>query len=120
MRALLLATLFAATPFTSASADTAANKALVAGVFQALEAGDVVALNRAFAPDGRNHIGPETRPRRGPHASFAEAAPFAGALSERRVTVFEMVAEGELVAVRSRLCGRHTLAPLLGVAQTDL
>lgn len=99
-----------------AHASTDANKRMAVEVFRALETGDVTVLNRVFADNGFNHVGGETRPRNGPHKTFFEAAPFVGALSNREVVTFEIIAEGDLVAVRSRLCGNHTEAPLLGVA----
>ena len=107
--ALMLAPLsaFATTP--------AENKAASLRVFKALETGDVAVLNQIFADDGRNHVSDQARPRGGPHATFYEAAPFIGALSNRKVEVLEILAEGDLVAVRSRLCGDHTEAPIWDV-----
>jgi predicted ester cyclase len=98
-----------------AIASTDANKQTAMEVFRALETGDVALLNKAFADNGTNHVGGESRPRNGPHQKFVEAAPFVGALSNRKVDTFEILADGDLVSVRSRLCGDHTEAPLLGV-----
>ncbi len=83
------------------------NKALVREVFFALESGNVEALNRAFDPEGLSLVGTETRPRGGPFNTFAEAAPFPGALEDRKVTVEELIAEADKVAVRSEICGTH-------------
>ena len=93
-----------------AGAVTADNKALVRQVFAALESGDVEVINRAFDPAGKSIVGTETRPRGGPFDTFAEAAPFPGALENRKVTVEELFAEDDKVAVRSEICGTHARA----------
>lgn len=99
-------------------AGTAAdNKALVRKVYSALESGDVAVINQAFDPAGKSIVGLETRPRGGPFDTFAEAAPFPAALDERTVTVEELIAEDDKVAVRSEICGRHA-RPLLTFAPT--
>lgn len=115
---LLAAALAAFAPAQAAQSVAESNKAIVLEVFRALESGDLAALNRAFSPDGRSHINGETGPPRGTPKSFAEAAPFPGALSDRSVVTAELLAEDDLVAIRSRICGRHTEAPLMGVAPT--
>jgi len=85
----------------------AANLALVKQVFAALEKGDLQTINRAFAPDGVSVFGLERRPRGGPHRTFAEAAPFPGALDRREVKIEQLFADGNWVAVRSTICGDH-------------
>lgn len=92
-----------------------ANRASAIRVLEALESGDVSVLNEIFADDGTNHVSGQERPRNGPHKTFYEAASFVGALSNREVIVFETLAENDLVTVRSRLCGDHTEAPILGI-----
>lgn len=105
---------------TTAAADTAnteANKKIVERVYASLQSGDVAALNEIFDPEGRTHFGLSTRKRGGPFATFIEAAPFPGALGDREVTTEFIMAEGDRVAIRSRLCGKH-VSPILGVAAT--
>ncbi|MEM9501874.1 MAG: ester cyclase [Pseudomonadota bacterium] len=92
-----------------------ANRAAAIRVLEALASGDVSVLNEVFADDGSNHVAGEERPRNGPHATFIEAASFVGALSDRKVDVFETLADDNLVTVRSRLCGNHTEASILGI-----
>ncbi len=85
----------------------AANLALVKDVFAALGSGDLGTLNRAFDPQGASIFGLERRPRGGPHASFAQAAPFPAALDNREVKIERVFADGDWVAVRSTICGDH-------------
>lgn len=96
---------------------TGDNPALIRAVFAALERGDVQALNRAFDPQGVSLVGLESRPRGGPFASFAEAAPFPAALEPRSVKVESLIATGDQVAVRSLICGQHK-QPMLDFAPT--
>lgn len=101
---------------TPALATTPAeNKAASLRVFKALESGDVTVLNQIFADNGSNIVSDIVSPRNGPHATFYDAAPFIGALSNRKVDVLEILAEDDLVAVRSSLCGDHTEAPIWDV-----
>lgn len=109
-RLLVLLLLTLAAPLHARAADRdreAANLALVKDVFVALESGDLDTLNRAFDPQGASVFGLERRPRGGPHASFAQAAPFPGALDNREVKIERLFADGDWVAVRSTICGDH-------------
>lgn len=110
----MIALMLVSTP-ALATTTPAENKATSLRVFEALERGDVAVLNEVFADDASNIVSDIVSPRNGPHATFHEAAPFIGALSNRKVEVLEMLAEGDLVAVRSRLCGDHTDAPIWDV-----
>lgn len=83
------------------------NKELVRNVFKALESGDLDTINQAFDPNGQSIIGSSIRPRGGPHASFAEAAPFPAALDNRSVEIEALFAEGDMVGVQSKICGTH-------------
>ena len=93
------------------------NKQIVLEVFEALGSEDLEALNRHFSGDGRSIIGLVERPRGGPHETFDEAAPFPGAMTDVSVEVEHILAEGDLVAVQSKICGDHA-KPLLGFAPT--
>lgn len=92
---------------TGAHAAPADNKNLVIKVFDAMEKGDLDFINGAFDPKGVSIVGTEERPRGGPFKTFAEAAPFPAALSQRSLKIEEILAEGDLVAVRSLICGNH-------------
>lgn len=106
---ILLAPFALAVALTTAHAHAtpADNKTLVIKVFDAMEKGDLDFINRAFDPKGVSIVGTEERPRGGPFKTFAEAAPFPAALSERSLKIEEILAEGDLVAVRSLICGNH-------------
>lgn len=113
--ALFAAMLLSCSPLVRAEVATEVNKALVRDVFRALESGDLDTINRAFDPAGQSIIGTEIRPRGGPHKTFAEAAPFPAALDDRKITIEQLLAEGDMVAVRSQICGTHA-RPLSGFA----
>jgi len=83
-----------------------ANKALVREVFAAFQSGDVDVLNRIFAPDEIFH-GPSGAPKTGrPETqSLQKACPMCAALNPRRITIDQIVAEGDLVAIRSTWSG---------------
>lgn len=83
-----------------------ANKALVREVFAAFQSGDVAVLNRIFAPDEAFH-GPGGAPKTGrPETqSLQNACPMCASLNPRRITIDQIVAEGDLVAVRSTWSG---------------
>jgi len=70
-----------------------ANKALVRGVFKAMEVGDLEYINQAFAPDGESIIGSTIRPRGGPHDTFAKAAPFPAGLDNRTIEIESLLAD---------------------------
>lgn len=93
------------------------NKALAKAVFAALESGNVDVLNTSFAPDGQSIIGSTIRSRGGPHATFAEAAPFPAALDERSVTIEKLFADEMYIGVQSKICGIHA-RQLAGFAPT--
>lgn len=95
----------------------AENKRLIADIFKAMEVGDLDTLNRGFDPEGQAIIGTETRKRGGPFKTFVEAAPFPGSLGSRKITIEEMIAEEDKVAIRSEICGTHERA-LLGFQPT--
>ena len=93
------------------------NKAIVLEVFAALESGDLATLERYFATDGAVIIGLTERQRGGPYATFREAAPFPGALSDVVIEVENIFADGDYVAIQSVICGNQ-VQPLLGIEAT--
>lgn len=74
-------------------------------------------LNAAFAPDGKSIIGSTVRDRGGPHATFAEAAPFPAAVEDRSVTIEKLFADADHIGVQSMICGVHA-RELAGFAPT--
>jgi predicted ester cyclase len=83
-----------------------ANKALVREVFAAFQSGNVDVLNRIFSRDEIFH-GPSGAPEAGrPETqSLQTACPMCAALNPRRITIDQIVAEGDLVAIRSTWSG---------------
>ena len=67
-------------------------------------------LEKHFDPDGEVTVGLDVRKRGGPFASFRDAAPFPGSLSEITVDVEHVLAEGDKVAIQTLICGRQTSA----------
>ena len=114
---IVLLALVAACAIRSEPDPAVANIALGRTVFEALETGDVDALNAIFAPDGESIIGSTIRSRGGPHETFAKAAPFPAALDERSVEVETIFADADHIAVQSMICGVHA-RELAGFAPT--
>ena len=83
-----------------------ANKTLVREVFAAFQNGDVATLNRVFAPEETFH-GPSGAPktRKSGSRALQEACPMCASLNPRKITIDQIVAEGDLVAVRSTWSG---------------
>lgn len=97
-------------PLPSAAADedkTTRNKEIILEVFDALGSGDLETLERYFAVDGDVILGLETRKRGGPYKTFRDAAAFPGSLDNVTVEVEHILAEGDKVAIQSRICGDH-------------
>ena len=118
LRMLLIGVIASSLPGTAfADQNIEKNKSLVRAVFAALESGNVKVLNRAFDPKGKSIIGSIERPRGGPFKTFAKAAPFPAALDKRSVDIESLIAEGNQVAVQSRICGIHA-RPLIGFKPT--
>ena len=93
------------------------NTEIVLEVFKALGSDDLETLERYFAIDGDIVIGLNSRKRGGPYETFREAAPFPGSLDNVAVEVEHILAEGDKVAIQSRICGDHAEA-LLGFEPT--
>lgn len=93
------------------------NTEIVLEVFEALGSDNLETLERYFAVDGDVVIGLNTRKRGGPYETFRDAAPFPGALDNVVIDIEHILAEGDKVAIQSRICGDHA-APLLGFEPT--
>lgn len=90
------------------AANTEANKELVRAFLKALETGDIPAMNAIRGGGGATH-GPngESRVVKA-SASLAERCPMCAALPDRKITIEGMVAEGDLVSVRSTWTGTYS------------
>ncbi len=85
-----------------------ANKALVRAFLKALEAGDIAAMNELRGAVGVTHSpNGESRPAT-TSANLGERCPMCAALPDRKITIDGMVAEGDLVSVRSTWTGTYS------------
>jgi ketosteroid isomerase-like protein len=115
MRKLLWASLIllftAAAVARSAGPESTAevNKAVVKSAFAALGEGDLKTLNALFDPDGPWHLpNGKTMPQGGPFTELAKSCPMCAALEQRKIVIDVMVAESDLVSVRSTWSGLYT------------
>jgi predicted ester cyclase len=86
-----------------------ANKNVVRRAFQAFNQGDLKTLNEVFdakavlhSPQGKDRL------RGDPLTELKDACPMCAALSDRKIKVDLILAEGDLVAVRSTWSGRYS------------
>jgi ketosteroid isomerase-like protein len=102
--------LSACTPLAQAPAsNTEANKAVVRRAFDAFQHGDVAALNELFDPQGPWHTPSGTTiVQGGPYAELKASCGMCAALERRTITIDLILAEGDLVAVRSTWRGAYT------------
>ncbi len=94
---------------------TESNKSAIRNLMQAFEKGDTEHVDKYFAANWVNHD-PSLPPMQG----LAGAKQLIGlwtAFSELKVTIDDVVAEGDRVAVRFAITGKHT-GPLMGIAPT--
>lgn len=86
-----------------------ANKAIVRRAFAAFEQGDVATLNELFDPEGPWHTPNGMTIRQGgPFKDLAGSCPMCAKLEERKIVIDVMLAEGDLVSVRSTWSGLYT------------
>ncbi|MDM4766847.1 ester cyclase [Pelomonas sp. SE-A7] len=86
-----------------------ANKALVRRLFQAFNDGDLAALNQLGDPKAAFHTATVDQVGKGePAKTLREACPMCSFLNPRQITIDFMMAEGDLVTVRSTWRGRYT------------
>jgi ketosteroid isomerase-like protein len=107
----LIAFLTAAAVAQSAGQESTAeaNKAIVTRAFAAFNQGDLPALNQIFDPDGPWHLpNGKTIPQGGPFTELAKSCPMCAALEQRKIVIDVMVAEADLVSVRSTWSGFYT------------
>ena len=106
---LVLLSFLAASGARAADASPEANKAVVRQALAAMERGDLPALNALFDPDGPWHIPSGATIRQGgPFADLHASCPICAALGDRKIAIEVMLAEGDLVAVRSTWTGLYT------------
>lgn len=90
------------------AANLEANKALVRAFLKALETGDIPAMVAIRGGGGATH-GPNGESRVvASNANLAERCPMCAALPDRKISIDGMVAEGDLVTVRSTWTGTYT------------
>ena len=100
--------------------DLEANKSLVRRWFEEVwNQGRTDAIGEMFAPDGIAHglSDDQTQPLRGPGGFLPFHGQFRGAFPDIQVVVEDQVAEGDLVATRCSVRGKHT-GDHLGFAAT--
>lgn len=86
-----------------------ANKAIVRNLFKALNEGDLATRNQLVDPRSAFHSATEDRQGSGdPKNTLREACPMCASLSPREITIDFMMAEGDLVTVRSTWRGKYT------------
>jgi predicted ester cyclase len=88
---------------------TEANKNVVRRAFQAFNQGDLKTLNELF--DAKEVLHPphgKDKLRGGPVTELKDACPMCAALSDRKIKIDLILAEGDLVAVRSTWSGSYS------------
>ena len=97
-----------ATSAIHSNADSDANKALVQTFLKALETGDVAARNAIIEPGGKMHGLTGDSLFGTAVANIAEICAMCAAMPDRKISINMMVAEGNLVAVRSTWTGTYS------------
>lgn len=94
----------------SGTADqSSANEIVVRRAFKALEQGDVATLNRVFDPKGLIHsTSGKTFVQGGPFSNLKDSCSMCAKLGKRKITIDLMVAQGNMVAVRSTWTGSYS------------
>ena len=106
---LVLCTAAGVASFAGQESTVASNKAVVKRAFVALNEGDLKTLNELFDPDGPWHLpNGKTMPQGGPFTELAKSCPMCAKPEQRNIVIDVMVAEGELVSVRSTWSGLYT------------
>lgn len=99
---------FAAEPALSAASPTEANKASVRRLFKAFNEGDLATLNEISDRHRVIHTATGSTARNGePRKTLAEACPMCAALNPRNISIDFIMAEGDLVTVRSTWRGKY-------------
>jgi predicted ester cyclase len=88
-------------------APAAANKAAVSAIEEAWSTGDLPSLDKHFASDYHNHAGMPGMPTDLATAKMAHGMAMQ-AFPDRNVELLDVVAEGDRVAIRTRVTGTNT------------
>ena len=106
---IVLFTAAAAAQSVGPESTAEANKAVVTRAFAALNEGDLKTLNELFDPAGPWHIpGGKTILQGGPFTELAKSCPMCAKLERRKIVIDVIVAESDLVSVRSTWSGLYT------------
>jgi predicted ester cyclase len=106
---VVAAVLMIAAPPSFAAADSLeANKAVVRAGLQALEHGDLIVINQIFDPKGPIHTSKGLVLQGGPASTLKDACAMCARLSDRQIKIVVILAEGDLVSVRSTWSGHYT------------
>jgi predicted ester cyclase len=95
-------------PQATPTSNIEANKALVRAFLRALETGDIVGLNAIRGAVGYTHSPNGESRRATTSANLGERCPMCAALPDRKISIDMMLAEGDLVTVRSTWTGTYT------------
>jgi predicted ester cyclase len=115
---MLLAAL-PAQPQQQAAPQGETNKAVVRRAFQALESGDLKTLNEVFDPKGPIHTSRgKTIMQGGPFTDLKSSCPMCASLSNRKITIDLLLADGDMAAVRSTWSGKYS-GTVRGMAVAD-
>ncbi len=94
---------------TATAQSVEANKAIVRKLFKALNEGDLATRNKLVDPRQMFHSAIVDRQGTGePAKTLREACPMCASLNPRAITIDFMMAEGDLVTVRSTWRGKYT------------
>lgn len=94
------------------------NKALVGQFFEAVNAGDLDALDQYVAEDFVEHEAFPGLPTKGPEAPKAAIGLFRGAFPNLHMTSDEILADGDKVVVRGTMSGTHQ-GEFMGIPPTN-
>jgi steroid delta-isomerase-like uncharacterized protein len=94
---------------------TESNKSVVQNMLLAFEKGDTKNLDKFFASNWVNHD-PSLPPMQGLEGA-KQLIDLWSAFSERKVTIEDTIAEGDKVATRFTMSGKHT-GTMMGIAPT--
>lgn len=93
------------------------NKAIIQSAVEAFNQGDIEAVDRLFAPDYVDHDPSRASLPSGPESVRQAWSMLRAAFPDFRVTVDDMIAEGDRVAVRGVASGTHR-GELMGIPPT--
>lgn len=92
---------------------------IVQTAIAAMQSGDLPLLNTIFAPEGPWHLpGGAERKQGGPYADLSGSCPMCARLAGRQIQIEVLVAQGDLVSVRTRWTGKYS-GVVQGVTVTD-